>query len=131
MSSSALETVADYLADARTLLQDTLEEFRYDNESLVTALNVTLLETRRLRPDLFIFSKTGKVPFFTDAQDQPVDIEEPFRLAVLHGIVGHALERDQEDIQDARAGAFLKIFNDLLLGVRPSSIATGQPPAGN
>lgn len=128
LSSSALETVTDYINDARVLLLDKIAPYRYDDTSLVTALNVTLLEGRRLRADLFLSCKDGRVPFFVGNSNQVVDIEPPFRLAFLHGMIGHALERDEEDVQDARAGAFLKIFNDILLGVRPSSISTGQPP---
>ena len=41
------------------------------------------------------------------------------RLAFLHGMIGHALERDQEDIQDARASAFMQIFNTMLTGKQP------------
>ncbi len=127
--ASALATVADYINDARTLLQDVIPPYRYDDPSLLVALNVTMAEGRRIRADLFVYNCTdGAPPFFDKNNNTPVDIEAPFRLAFLHGMVGFALERDEEDIQDARAGAFLKIFNDILLGVRPSSISTGQPP---
>ncbi|SRR5258708_3461052 len=133
MSSTALETITDYINDARVLLQDQVQPYRYDDPSLLTAFNVSLLEGRRLRADLFVFwpnnSLAGGVPFFSTNSAQAVPMEAPFRLAFLHGLVGHALERDQEDIEDTRAGAFLKIFNDILLGVRPASIATGQAPA--
>lgn len=127
---TTLDTITDYITDARTLLQDEIQPYRYDDASLVTALNVTLLEGRRLRADLFVFCREngGMVPHFASNSGQPVPMEPPFRLAFLHGMVGHALERDQEDIQDARAATYLKIFNDILLGVRPSSIA---PAAGN
>lgn len=125
---SNLRTITDYINDARTLLQDTIAPYRYDDPSLLTGFNVSLMEGRRLRPDLFIFwcNSDGEVPMFATNANQPVPIEQQFRLAFLHGMIGHALERDQEDIQDARAGAFLKIFNDILLGVRPSAITTGQ-----
>ena len=130
MAATALETVTNYIDDARVLLQDQVQPYRYDDPSLLTAFNVALLEGRRLRADLFVFWPTntlaGAVPFYSTNAAQAVPMEAPFRLAFLHGLVGHALERDQEDIEDQRAGAFLKIFNDILLGVRPSSIATGQ-----
>lgn len=118
-TTSALATVTDYVNDARVLLQDRISPYRYDDDSLVTALNLTLAEGRRLRADLFLCG----VPFFSKNDGTDVPIEIPFRLAFLHGLVGYALERDQEDTQDARAGAFLKIFNDILLGVRPTNIA--------
>lgn len=122
---TTLDIIDDYITDARTLLQDEIQPYRYDDLSLVRAMNVTLLEGRRLRADLFVFCREngGMVPHYASKSGQPVPIEPPFRLAFLHGLVGHALERDQEDIQDNRAALFLKIFNDLLLGVRPSSLA--------
>jgi hypothetical protein len=118
--STALETIDDYIADARVLLQDTVSPYRYDDASLVIAMNVTLLEARRLRADLFLYNKcppgTKGIQALQGKDGTVVQMEEPFRLAILHGLVAHALERDQEDIQDARAGAFLTIFNTMLVG---------------
>ena len=124
MATSALETVADYVSDVRTLLQDVIAPYRYDDPSLLVALNVTLLETRRLRADLFVFKHHEAVPAFgPNVDDTEVDIEPPFRLAVAFGMAAHALARDQEDIQDARSATFMKVFNDLLLGTRQTPIA--------
>lgn len=123
--SSALVTISDYINDARTLLQDTVAPYRYDDPSLLTAMNVTLLEGRRIRPDLFVYMRQangdGGVQSFASNDGSKVQIEEQFRLAFLHGLVAHALERDQEDIQDARASTFFGIFNTILLGVQPKS----------
>ena len=70
-----LNTVADYINDARTLLQDMIPEYRYDDPSLLRALNVALLETRRIRPDLFVFNLdvNGQVQAFTAVDDTYVD----------------------------------------------------------
>jgi hypothetical protein len=54
--NTTLETVADYVDDARVLLLDQVQPYRYDDTSLLTALNVALLEGRRLRADLFVFN---------------------------------------------------------------------------
>ena len=117
--SSALETIDDYIDDARTLLQDTISPYRYDDASLIVAMNVTLLEGRRLRADLFVYNRdcgpTG-VQTLIAKDGTKIFMEEQFRLAFLHGMVAHALERDQEDIQDSRADTFMKIFNALLVG---------------
>lgn len=117
-TNTTLETVADYIADARVLLLDTVMPPRYDDASLLTALNVALLEGRRLRADLFVYNdrKGGMVPAYTAVDTTPVPMEPQFRLAFLHGIVGHAIERDQEDIQDRRAVAFLNIMSNILTG---------------
>jgi len=121
--STALDTIDDYIADGRVLLQDTIQPYRYDDTSLVTAMNVTLLEGRRLRADLFVYQKippgqTG-VQSFQAKDGTKLQMEEQFRLAFLHGMVAHALERDQEDIQDRRAATFMEVFSNILLGVRP------------
>lgn len=127
-----LNTVADYIADARTLLQDIVPDFRYDDASLLVAFNVTLLETRRIRSDLFIFNLAvkGQVQAFQKVDDTYVEMEPQFRLAILHGIVGHALERDQEDYQDSRASAFLGMFTQGLVGHGLGPVGGGSPPAG-
>jgi len=129
--SSALDTINDYIDDGRVLLQDTIAPYRYDDDSLVVAMNVTLLEARRLRADLFLYNKCapGKkgVQSFQGKDGTEVQMEEPFRMAILYGMVAHALMRDQEDIQDARASAFLNLFNTMLVG-KPTPSAP-QPGA--
>lgn len=133
MSNTTLDTISDYINDCRTLLLDMVQPYRYDDTSLVTAMNVALLEARRIRPDIFIYNRLvngQKVPSFTANDGTKLVMEEQFRLALLHGMMGHALMRDQEDIQDERAGAYMKIFSDMLLGVRPSNIASAQTPGG-
>jgi hypothetical protein len=122
--NTTLDTVEDYIDDARILLLDTIAPFRYDDDSLLTALNVTLLEARRLRPDLFMYERGMRVLSYPANDNTTVAIEEQFRLAILHGLVGHALERDQEDVQDARSQAFLLYMSNLLIGKRIVS-----PPA--
>lgn len=121
--ASALDTVTAYITDARVLLQDTIAPNRYDDASLLVALNVALLEARRLRADLFVY-RAAAVQHFTTNEAQVVYVEEPFRLAILYGMCAHAMLRDQEDIQDARAAAFLKFSSDTLLTGRSAS-----PPA--
>ena len=132
-----LDTVQDYLSDARTLLQDTVQPYRYDDPSLLVAFNTTLLEARRLRADLFVYSHgTEKMPAFTANNATEVDIEYPFRLAFVFGMVAHALMRDQEDISDARATGFMTAFNSMLTGTGAAAIMSppgkngGGPPGG-
>jgi hypothetical protein len=124
-----LNTVSDYIADARTLLQDIIPPFRYDDSSLLTALNITLLETKRLRADLFVFNLAvkGQVQAFTEVDDTYVDIELQFRQAILFGLCAHALARDQEDVQDQRATAFFAFFNTILVGRTLGTVAGGSP----
>jgi hypothetical protein len=127
-----LNTVADYITDARTLLQDLIQPYRYSDASLLTGINVALLEARRIKPELFAYNlqANGQVQAFTAVDDTYVDIEPQFRLAVVHGLIGHALERDQEDYQDQRATAFLALFTQGLVGKALGAVVGGTPPKG-
>jgi hypothetical protein len=118
------------MADARTLLQDTIPPYRYDDPSLLTALNITLLEARRLRPDLFVFNleTKGQTQSFTEVDETYVAMEPQFRLAILHGLCAHALERDQEDVQDVRASSLMAQFNAGLVGRTLGGVAGGSGP---
>jgi hypothetical protein len=116
-----LATVADYVADARVLLQDTVQEYRYDDASLVSALNIAMMDVRRWRPDLFLGDLTdtnfGLVGYFDVGEmDALVMIEFMFRPAVVFGMAAHALMRDAEDVQDARAQIFYSTFEYRLTG---------------
>jgi len=132
--NETLETVSDYLTDARTLLQDTIQPYRYDDPSLLVAFNTTILEGRRLRPDLFVFNHGhDKVPSFNSNDSEEFNMEPPFRLAFVFGTVAHALMRDQEDIEDSRASTFMAAFTSMLIGSGASMIVAppgrGTPPA--
>lgn len=123
--ASALEKVSDYITEARVLLQDAVSPYRYDDDSLCRALNLSLQETLRVRPDLFVFNRSDDPQYFTSAESTAkVYIEQPFRHAVLNGLVGYAIQRDQEDVEDDRAKMFLNEMRFLLTGKRP-----GRPTA--
>lgn len=126
--NTTLRTVEDYIADARVLLQDETVPYRYGDTSLVTALNVTLLEVLRIRADLFIEYKFTP-PTFSEVDATVVCIEAPFRLAVLFGLCSHAFLRDQEDIQDNRAAAFSGQMYDILIGSRARPLIAGALPS--
>lgn len=123
-------TVADYIRDIRTLLQDKIPEYRYDDDSLLRALNAALLETRRQRPDLFVFNLVylGQVPAFEAVDDTYVAIEPPFRLGLVYRTCGHALARDQEDVQDIRATSFFSLANGVFTGRGLGVVAGGSGP---
>ena len=128
---AALDQVQDYISDVRTVLLDTLAPYRYDDPSLLVAFNVALLEARRVRADLFVYT-SATVPYYTAVDATPVPLEQQFRLAMVFGTTAHALTRDQEDVQDARATTFMGLFYDILLGTRGAGIQAGRsapPPA--
>jgi hypothetical protein len=146
MDSLGFLTVGAYIRDVRTLLLDKLVPYRYDTGSLVRALNETLYDVRRLRPDL-LTDYLDNVPQYewvsaldgtanaagdqnSDDDDNPtwnqwVPIEQQFRQALIHGIVGHALKRNQDDIEDERATGFIMTFENMLVSVKTT---TGKAP---
>jgi len=117
----ALWTVNDYITDCRVLLQDTVIPYRYSDNELITALNLTILVARGFRADLFISSGDRSnhkllAPQFVANDESCVDIDPEFRQAIEYGMAAHALLRDQEDIQDSRASTFYSLFTFLLTG---------------
>jgi hypothetical protein len=112
-----LDTVAGYLADARVILLDKTPPYRYDDTSLIVALNLAILEARRLRSDLFTYKWHSKVPQYTANNGEPVPIEPQYRLPIVYGLVAHAMLRDEEDVPVERANSFLAKFQGMLTGV--------------
>ena len=111
----SLATVDAVIDRARVLLQDTIEEYRYSNSSLVGPLSDCLLEIRRLRPELVEDYFTTSLPEFTCTAEvitanQPILIDEQFRVAMVYYVCGMAQLRDEENTQDSRATIFLNKF---------------------
>jgi hypothetical protein len=101
---ATLATVGDYLSESRRLLQDEIVPYRYPDKDLVEALNVGLMEVRRVRPDLLL--PLFDIPRF-DSVTIPttgvVTIDPMYRASLVYYIVGRAQLRDDEQTQDARA----------------------------
>jgi hypothetical protein len=125
-----LETVSDYIRDARTLLLDTTQTYRYSDPSLLVAFNLALLEGRRLRPDLFVYKYGNQVPVYEAVSGAAVPIEPQFRKAFVYGLCSHALARDQEDVQDQRSNAFMDMMTAILVGGSASRLS-GSTPGGS
>jgi hypothetical protein len=112
----ALDTVTDYVTEARTLLQDKVPTYRYADSELVSALNLGIHTARRNRPDLFMEVVT--IPQFTAADvaaGTPFAMDGQYRVAFLFFMVGFAQLRDEEDTQDTRAAAFIGKFTQQLM----------------
>jgi hypothetical protein len=105
---AALETGQDYATEARRLLQDRVVPYRYPDDHFLSALNIGLLEARRMRPDLFI-GRAQNVPDYT-ALAQIVDFSPQYRSALAYYIAGRVLLADTEATDEARASAFLQKF---------------------
>jgi hypothetical protein len=114
----ALDTVQDYVDRARVLLLDTVIPYRYDDVDLVEALNMGILEARRLRPDLLKSYFRSSLPDFnTGAMSASVGIDPMYRVPFVYYICGHAQLRDDENTQDSRAISFMNKFTAQLLSI--------------
>lgn len=107
----ALETVDKYVSFARELLQDEKDSpYRYSDASLVRALSLALPEAKKLRPDLFIGVTSQSFTTADIAAATVVNMDEMYRSALVYYMAGIAQLRDDEEVQDQRAAAFLGIF---------------------
>lgn len=115
----ALDTVADYISNARVLLQDTVATYRYSDAELVSSLNLGLLEMRRLRPELMrSYFRTSIPTFSSSTPSASVALDVQYRVALLYYICGNAQLRDDENTQDARATVFLNKFVAQMLTIQ-------------
>jgi len=116
---AALETVGQYLKECRVLLQDENVPYRYEDAELVEAMNIALMEARRLRADLFL--PLFEVPYFTSTgtidTTAKVTLDPMYRSSLVYYIVGRAQLRDDEATTDQRATAMLGKFTQQLLSI--------------
>jgi hypothetical protein len=113
---ATLDLVSDYITEARRLLQDTVSPFRYPDADLIAALNIAVLEARRLRPELFI-GRFNTLPTVSTGADA-FDIDPMYRPSFVYYIVGRVELRDSEDTKDARASALMNKFVAQLLTIQ-------------
>lgn len=116
--TTALDTVANYLGDARVLLQDTVVPYRYADSEIVEYINQGIVQAARVRPDLFFKSlrTPGWGPSYSEGTPTTsVVFEVRYRTQLLFFAVGMTQLRDDEDTQDTRAAAFLGKFTSQLL----------------
>lgn len=131
MLNSPLNTVQSLIEDVRRLLLDETRPYRYDDTSLLVALNTCLLEARRGRADLFVTRWGGNtVPYYGAVTGDPFCMEPQFRLGFVYGTCAHALKRDDEDIQDERAALFMQQFYHIIGMIPPPPLRGGTPNAG-
>ena len=117
----ALDTVGDYLIEGRRLLQDEVAPYRYPDTDMVDALNLAVLEVRRLRADLYL-GANFVVPFFpstgTIDKAAKVPLDPMYRTALVYYVVGRMQLRDDEATTDSRASALLAKFVQQMLSVQ-------------
>lgn len=109
------DTVADYIVEARRLLQDGTAPFRYADATLIAGLNQAIQEAHRVRADLFLPNPLV-IPNMVASGDSMAWLDAGYRQAFLYYVVGHAEAFDAEPSQDARASAFINGFMTRLTG---------------
>lgn len=111
----ALDVVSDYVNLARVLLQDQVDSpYRYQDVELVLGLSLGLSEAKKLRPDLFI---NVALQTFTVSDATAVNMDPMYRVPLVYYMCGHVQLRDDEEVQDQRAAAFLGLFSSKFLTV--------------
>ena len=90
---------------ARRILQDTdASNYRYSEVDIVDAVNDSLLEVRKIRPDLFIdgaFTVVDVSELEVDATAIP--IEDFYFQSLVYLVSGYMMLRDDEFSLDSRA----------------------------
>lgn len=114
----AFRTVGEVIGQVRVLLQDEdAVAYRYSTASLVQALNSGLLETKRLRPDIYRHRNLD-VPQYTETQmTSPLDYEPMYIPGLVNYVVGLAQLRDGEETTDSRAATLINTFISKLVSV--------------
>lgn len=112
----ALDTVGDFIVEARRILQDEEAPYRYPDADMIGALNIAILEARRLRPDLFLGS-FASLPSYSASTDV-VGIDPMYRPTFLYYLIGMVELRDSEDTKDNRASVLLNKFLGQLVTAR-------------
>ena len=109
-------TIADAVDLARNLLQDQTEDYRHTDDKLVSYYNHALIETNRIRPDLFL-QTAGVVTKYTSADisaETAFPIVDFYITPVADYIAGMAELEDDEFAVDGRAVVLMQVFKAAL-----------------
>lgn len=115
------KTYATLLTEAREVLQDTLEPYRYSDDLLINKLNRGLQSMGRIRPDAFwdTFANGDivipEVTTGTLATTFPLPMQ--FYSPLVSFVVAWAEIVDDEFTNDGRAAALLANFKTELVGI--------------
>ncbi|WP_020095681.1 hypothetical protein [Methylobacterium sp. 285MFTsu5.1] len=107
-----LDTVKDYVDQARIILQDQVVPFRYPDNDIINALNLACLRASGWRYDVFM----GVVPNFGPLEDSTAAIPAQMRPAFLNYVVGQIEVRETEATDEERASSFLASFRAEMVG---------------
>lgn len=115
------KTYENSVDEAREILQDTVEPYRYSDASLLNILNRALQSIARIRPDAYWDTFSGSdivVPEITSitlTDNFPLPMQ--FYAPVVNFIVAWAEVLDDEFTQDGRAGLLMQQFKMEVMGL--------------
>lgn len=109
-----MQTIANYIAACRILLQDTSPAPRYSDAEFKLALDIAMDEAFRIRPDLFMDYPDG-FDIVSEPDSYIPPIPRGHQSAFMYYMCGHVQLRDAEETEDNRASIFLNKFVSQLL----------------
>jgi hypothetical protein len=121
-------TYQDVINDARFLLQDEVEPFRFDTSKLVQGLNRALEDFSRIRPDAFLplydrnnlnvplLSVQDPLPAGSTSLSAEFPFERQFFTPLVAYVVGVTELQEDEFTVEGRAVALLQQFRASVLG---------------
>lgn len=105
-------TIGDVITEARSYIQDTVEEYRFTDADMVTYLNDALVEVKRLRPDFYIGSYDSDVTVYTTSDfGTTFPINEQAYTPCAYFVAASASMRDDEHEVDARTASLMQMFS--------------------
>src|SRR5579872_2405821 len=113
MALGSLDTVTDYVTAARIITQDVTQPYRYPDADFLAALSWAVMESRRLRPDMW--ANVSPLPSFANNDSTAVNIDPQYRTAFVLYMAGMAQLRDEEETQDTHAAALMQSFKGALV----------------
>lgn len=102
--------VGSLVMRVRETLQDVDDRDRYTDARIIEALNLGILDLRRLRPDAFIGRYSEPTYQIGTDQTLPFDLPEIYIPPLVAYAVGWIETADDEYADDGRAVAMMKKF---------------------
>lgn len=111
-----LDTVQNYVDKVRTLLQDLIPPYRFDDDQLVGNLNAAILDSRRIRPELLMNYFKSPLPYYDPTNMAAlVDFEPMYRMSLVYHMAGYTQLQDNENVDDNRGATFMQRWAFMLL----------------
>jgi hypothetical protein len=108
-------THREVLEQARVLLQDNRSPYRYSDLQLLANLKEALGELWRLRPDAF-YGQLAIDYIPPTGWDEDLPVEAVFFTPIVNFVVARAEMRDDEFVNDNRAGILYAAFQGAVRG---------------